>query len=116
MLLRTATAELAVNEYDTRSNGNFVEVAVTSGHDETGDVFIFEYRDGEGSREIPSSRMPNLEPAREEAIRCAINLLVDLEPDVDDLTGWLVQVRNLSGELLCTIDVQQADAARQSRQ
>ena len=82
----------------------------------TSGVYIFEYRDGEGSRQVPPSRMPSFDAAREEAIRCAIDLLVDLEPGTDALTGWLVRVRNERGELLCAIDVQEAEAARQLRQ
>jgi hypothetical protein len=60
--------------------------------------------------------MANFEAAREEAIRCAIDLLVDLEPGTDALTGWLVRVRDANGALLCAVDVQEAVAARQARQ
>ena len=83
-------------------------------NDENGGFYIFEYRDGEGSRQVPPSRMPSFEAAREEAIRCAIDLLVDLQPGTDDLSGWLVRVRDENGELLCAIDVQEAEAARQA--
>ncbi|MDI6029529.1 hypothetical protein QBK99_25645 [Corticibacterium sp. UT-5YL-CI-8] len=116
ILLKTATFALAANDYDARSNGNFDEVAVTKANTEGGGIYIFEYRDGDGSRRIPPSNMPSFEAARAEAIRCAIDLLVDLEPGTDDLTGWLVRVLDESGELLCAIDVQQADAARQITQ
>lgn len=60
--------------------------------------------------------MPSFTAAREEAIRCAIDLLVDLEPGTDPLTGWLVRVRDENGELLCPIDILEAEAARQVRQ
>jgi len=117
ILVQTATFGLAANAYDVRSNGNFDEVAATAVSDDEGNgVYIFEYRDGEGSREIPPSRMASFEAAREEALRCAIDLLVDLELGTDPLTGWLVRVRNESGEILCAIDVQEAEAARHSRQ
>jgi hypothetical protein len=116
ILVQTATFGLAANEYDARSNGNFDEVAVTNIGNENGGIYIFEYRDGEDSRQVPPSRMPSFEAARKEAIRCAIDLLVDLEPGTDALTGWLVRVRDESGELLCAIDVQEAEAARQMRQ
>lgn len=116
ILVQTATFSLAANDYDAQSNGNFDEVAVTAANDRNGAVYIFEYRDGEGSRQVPPSTMPSFEAAREEAIRCAIDLLVDLEPGTDALTGWLVRVLNENGELLCAIDVQEAEAARQSRQ
>ncbi|MFI0848944.1 DUF6894 family protein [Mesorhizobium sp. IMUNJ 23232] len=116
ILVQTATIGLAANDYDAKSNGNFDEVAVTAATDRDKGVYIFEFRDGEGSREVPPSRMASLEAAREEAIRCAIDLLVDLEPGTDALTGWLVRVRDESGELLCAIDVQEAEAARQLRQ
>jgi hypothetical protein len=116
ILVQTATFELAANDYDARSNGNFVEVAVTAANEENGGVYFFEYRDGEGGRQVPPSRMPSLEAAREEAVRCAIDLLVDLQPGTDDLSGWLVRVRDENGELLYAIDVQEAEAARQTRQ
>jgi hypothetical protein len=116
ILVQTATFELAANDYDARSNGNFDEVAVTAANEENGGVYFFEYRDGEGGRQVPPSRMPSLEAAREEAVRCAIDLLVDLQPGTDDLSGWLVRVRDENGELLYAIDVQEAEAARQTRQ
>ncbi|MGO4833752.1 hypothetical protein AB4144_15920 [Rhizobiaceae sp. 2RAB30] len=116
ILVQTATFGLAANDYDAVSNGNFDEVAAAAVSDGEGHgVYVFEYRDGESSRQIPPSRMPSYEAAREEALRCAIDLLVDLELGTDPLTGWLVRVRNESGELLCDIDVQEAEAARQSR-
>lgn len=116
ILVQTATFGLAVNDYDARSNGNFDEVDVTEAGNEDGKVYIFEYRDGEGSRQVPPSKMPSLEAARAEALRCAIDLLVDLQPGTDDLSGWLVRVRDENGELLCDIDVQEAEAARQTSQ
>lgn len=116
VLVQTATFGLAANEYEARSSGNFDEVSVTSAHDENGDIYIFEYRDGETSRKIPPSRMPSFDAARSEAVRSAVDLLMDLQPGTDDLSGWLVRVRDENGELLCEIDVQEADAARQGNQ
>lgn len=115
ILVQTATFGTAANDYDAVSNGNFDEVAAVAATDGEGhSVYVFEYRDGESRRQL--SRMPSYEAAREEALRCAIDLLVDLEPGTDPLTGWLVRVRNENGELLSGIDVQEAEAARQSRQ
>ncbi|MER8441533.1 hypothetical protein NKH36_34310 [Mesorhizobium sp. M1312] len=94
---------------------NFDEVAVTAANDENGGLYIFEYRDGGRGRQVPPSRMPTLEAAREEAVRCAIDLLVDLQPGTDDLSGWLVRLRDENGELLYAIDVQEAEAARLTR-
>jgi hypothetical protein len=116
ILVQTATFNSAANAYDSQSNGNFDEVAVTSAHDEHGDVYVFEYRDGETSRKIPPTRMPSFDAARAEAVRCAVDLLMDLQPGTDALTGWLVRVRDENGALLCAIDVQEAEAARQSSQ
>ena len=98
---------------DAQSNGNFDEVDVAVANDQNGAVHIFECRDGGGSRQVPQSNMPSFDPAREEAIRCAIDLLVDLDPGTDALAGWLVRVRDANGELLCAIDVQDAEVARQ---
>lgn len=114
ILVQTAMFGVAANDYEARSNGNFDEVAVSTASSENGEVYVFEYRDGEGSRQVPPSTMPSFEAARREAVRCAIDLLVDLEPGTDPLTGWLVRVRNQSGDLLCAIDVQEAEAARQT--
>lgn len=116
MLVQTAAFDLAANDYDTQSNGNFDEVAVTAANYGSGEIYIFEYRDGEGSRRVPPSRMPSLEAAREEAVRCAIDLMADLQPGMNDLSGWLVRVRGRNGDLLCSVDVQEAEAARQSRE
>lgn len=116
ILVQTASFGLAANEYDARSNGNFDQVDVTAASGESSDVYIFEYRDGEGSRRIPPSRLPSFQAAHDEAIRCAVDLLVDLEPGTDPLTGWLVRVLGANGELLFAVDVEQAEAARQARQ
>jgi hypothetical protein len=114
ILVQTATFGVAANDYEAESNGNFDEVAVTAANDEYGGLYIFEYRDGEGSRKVPPARMPSLEAAREEAVRSAIDLLADLEPGADDyLSGWLVRVLGENGELLYTIEVHEAEAARQ---
>ncbi|MBZ9799445.1 hypothetical protein [Mesorhizobium sp. ES1-4] len=89
ILVQTATFDLAANDYHANSNGNFDEDAVTSMSDAAGDMYVFDYRDGETSRRIPRSRMPSLSVARTEAIRCAMDILADLQPGTDDLTGWL---------------------------
>jgi hypothetical protein len=52
--------------------------------------------------------------ARQEAIRCAVDVLADLQPGTDDLSGWLVRVLDENGGLLCSIDVSEAEAARQA--
>ena len=114
ILVQTATFGLAANDYDATSNGNFDELAVTSLDAAAGDVYVFEYRDGGTSRLIPPSRMPSLEVARAEAIRCAVDLLVDLQPGTDDLSGWLVRLSDERGNLLYTVDVAEAEAARQT--
>lgn len=49
ILVQTATFDLAANDYDANSNGNFDEIAVTSISDAAGDVYVFDYRDGETS-------------------------------------------------------------------
>ena len=116
MLMQTATFSMAENEYDAESNGNFDEVAVTAANGQNGGAYIFEYRDGEGSRRTPPSTLPSFEAAREEAVRGAVDILLDLQPGTDDLSGWLARVRNESGELLCAIDVEEATAARQTSQ
>jgi hypothetical protein len=116
ILVQTATFGVAANDYEAESNGNFDEVGVTAANDENGAVYIFEYRDGESSRQVPPSQMPSLEAAREEAVRCAIDLLADLQPGMDALSGWLVRVRDENGELLCTIEAEEAELARQKNQ
>ena len=116
ILVQTATFDSAANEYDARSNGNFDEVAIASANDENGGIYIFEYRDGEGSRQVPPSTMSSPQAAREEAVRSAVDLLVDLQPGQDALTGWLVRVRSENGNLLYAVDVQEAEAARQTSQ
>lgn len=112
ILVQTATFDLAVNDYEKQSNGNFDQVGVTAADDENGRVYIFEYCDGNTDRRVPPAIMPSLEAAREEGVRRAVDLLGDLQPGPDDLTGWLVRVRDQKGELLYAIDVQEAKKAR----
>lgn len=116
ILVQTATFGLAANDYEAESKGNFDQVGVTAANDENGGIYVCEYRDGEGSREVPPSRMPSLKAAREEAVRCAIDLLAELQPGTDALSGWLVRVHDENGELLCTIEVEEAKLARQKNQ
>jgi hypothetical protein len=108
ILVQTAAFGLAVKDYDAKSNSNSDEVAVATVGNRTGRVYIFEYRDGEGSLQVLSSEMPSFAAAREEAVRSAVDLLMDVQPGVGDPTGWLVRVRNQAGEVLCVIDVQEA--------
>lgn len=116
ILVQTARFDSATNDYDAESNGNFDEIALTSASDDSGEVFVFEYRDGESFRQIPPCTMPSRQAAHEEAVRCAVDLLLDLQPGQDPLSGWLVRVRGEDGAVLCTIDVQEAEAARRARQ
>jgi hypothetical protein len=51
-----------------RVGGNFDEIDVTAANDENGGVYIFEYRDAEGSRQVPPSKMANFEAAREDGL------------------------------------------------
>jgi hypothetical protein len=113
ILVQTATFGLAANEYEAESNGNFDEVAVTAANDEKGSVYVFEYRDGDSSRQVLPARMPSLKAAREEAVRCAVDLLADLQSDTE-LSGWLIHVRGEDGTLLHTVDVQKAGTARRA--
>lgn len=87
LLVQTATFELPVNDYDAQSNLD---------------------------RRVQRATMPSLEAAREEAVRCAVDLLLDLR-STDEPTGWLVRLLDEKGELLCTIDVEVAEKARQAR-
>lgn len=114
LLVQTATFDLAANDYAAESGGNFDEITLTSAETGGAGVYIFEYRDGEASRSVPPSQMPSFEAAREEAIRSAIDLLDELRTGTADLSGWLVRLRGENGELLCAIDVQEAEAARQA--
>ena len=112
ILIQTATFGLASNEYDKQSNGDFDEVSVNTATDGTDTVFMFEYRDGGIVQRLPEAMLPSAEVAREEALRCAMEVLLDLQPGKDDLTGWLVRVSDQNGQLLFTVDVSDAEAAR----
>jgi hypothetical protein len=114
ILIQIATLDSAVNEYDARSNGNFDEVAVACASNANGAIYILEYRDGEATRQVPPCRMPSFEAARSEAMRGAIDLLADPQSGQGALTGWLVRVWSEDGDLLCTIDVQEAEAQLQA--
>jgi hypothetical protein len=114
ILVQTAIFNLATNDYDAQSNGNFDELAVASVQEGENKTYIFEYRDGEGIRRVPPSVMPSFQAAREEAIRGAIDLLDGLQSDTVDLSGWLVPVRDENGELLCIIDGRAAEEARRA--
>ena len=116
ILVQTAGFDVAPNAYDAQSNGNFDELAVTSAHDQRGDVYVFVYRDGEASRKSLRLPMPSLDAANAEAVRGAVDLLMDLQAGTDELSGWLVRVWDQNGKVVSTVDVQEAEAARQSSQ
>ncbi|MER8568382.1 hypothetical protein NKH85_29610 [Mesorhizobium sp. M0924] len=75
-------------------------------------AYTFYYRDGDQARQVPPAETPSFEAARAEAIRCVIGLLADLGDD--DMTGWLVRMRDQAGNELCTISVCEAEAAPQT--
>lgn len=113
ILIQTAANfGFAVKDDGATSKGDLDKVAVPSARDTAGEVYVFEYRDGETARRIPPSRMPSFDAARAEAIRCAVDLLVDLRPGADALSGWLVRVSDENGKRLYTVDVAEAEAAR----
>ncbi len=114
ILVQTATFGVAENEYDAVSNGNFDEIAITEASDANAGVYIIEYRDGEGAQQAPPYTMPSFEAARQEALRRAVDLLIGLDTEAAHHAGWLVRLRDQNGGLLCTIDAQAAEAARQS--
>lgn len=60
--------------------------------------------------------MPSLKAAHEEAVRCAIDLLDELQLGTDALSGWLLRTHDENGELLCAIEVEEAELARQKNQ
>ena len=110
LLVQTATFEMPVDGNDV-SDGSAERGDV---HAAESNIYTFEYRDGDQTRQVPPAEMPSFEAARAEAIRCAIDMLVDLQPGADDLTGWLIRVRDQAGNELCSIDVAEAEAARQA--
>ena len=111
LLVQTATFEMPVDGNGV-SDGSAERDDVHSGES---NIYTYEYRDGDQARQVPPAEMPSFEAARAEAIRCAIDMLVDLQPGADDLTGWLVRVRDQAGNELCAIDVAEAEAARQAK-
>ncbi|ESX94696.1 hypothetical protein X755_24015 [Mesorhizobium sp. LNJC405B00] len=74
-------------------------------------AYTFYYRHGDQARQVPPAETRSFEAARAEAIRCVIGLLADLGDD--DMTGWLVRMRDQAGNELCTISVCEAEAAPQ---
>lgn len=114
VLVQTATFDSAVNDYDAQSNGNFDQVTETAVTDQDGGIYVFEYRDGDGSRRVPPSKMPTLDAAREEGLRCAVELLADLDLNTGPIPDWLIRIYDEHDTLLAVVDLEQADAARQA--
>lgn len=108
LLVQAATFEMPVERKDAS------DTKLDDVHTGESNIYTFEYRDGSHVRQVPPAVMPTFEAARAEAIRCAIDMLVDLQPGDDDLTGWLVRMRDPAGNELCTIDIAEAEAARQA--
>jgi hypothetical protein len=77
-----------------------------------GQMFIFEYRDAAINRQVQSG-IQNLQAAREEALRRAVRVLADQPPAS---VGWVVRVLDQNGEVLHTIDIQEAEQAREALQ
>ncbi|MES0022117.1 MULTISPECIES: hypothetical protein [unclassified Mesorhizobium] len=69
LLVQTATFEMPVDRIGgfnrTPESGNV--------RGRQSNVYTFEYRDGDQSRQVPPAVMPSFEAARAEAIRCAID-------------------------------------------
>lgn len=116
VLVQTVSRAAAINYYDVQSNGSYDEHMIVAANDVKSQIYIFDHREGDNCRRAPPLGMPNLEAAQEEAVRCAVDLLVDLDPRKDALSGWLMRVYSENGELLFDVDVAKAEAARQTGQ
>ncbi|TPI38192.1 hypothetical protein FJW07_17255 [Mesorhizobium sp. B3-1-9] len=72
--------------------------------------YTFEYRDGGSVRRVEGVELPDLEAARHEAVRSAIDLLDDAaEPRQD---GWAVRVCGDGGDVLLSVDFEKARQER----
>jgi hypothetical protein len=101
LLVQIAAFNLARNDYEAQSNGNFDEVAITAASSENGRAYILEYCDGEASRWVPPSRTLSFEAVRSEAVRCAMDQLINLQPGPENLSGWSVRVKDVNGDCYC---------------
>lgn len=72
-----------------------------------GETFVFEYREGDGSRHA-SAILPDAVAVRAEAMRSAIDLID--ETAQYNQSGWLIRVYDESGALVCSIDAGEAIA------
>ncbi|TPJ24240.1 hypothetical protein [Mesorhizobium sp. B2-8-3] len=72
--------------------------------------YTFEYRDGGSVRRVEGVELPDLEAARHEAVRSAIDLLDDAaEPRQD---GWAVRVSGGGGDVVLSVDFEEARQER----
>lgn len=62
MMVQLTAFDVAENEYDQQSNGNFDEIVVSGSFGNSGtNSYIFEYRDAGSVRQIPGVDLPSLE-------------------------------------------------------
>lgn len=89
------------------SNGDTARPGVDSQSDTRQDLYTFEYREGGSVRRVEGVELPNLEAVHDEALRSAIDLLDDTaaEPRQD---GWAVRVRGGDGEVVLSVDFDDA--------
>ncbi|CAH2405173.1 hypothetical protein [Mesorhizobium escarrei] len=101
---------MGLNDYDARSNGNFDEVTIAAANDENGVLYIFDYRDGEVYRR--GSSVQDAEPESCAGGSSSMRHRSSGRPSArhGQCFRWLVRVRDENGEVLCAIDVQEAQA------
>ncbi|MBZ9769113.1 hypothetical protein LB526_20345 [Mesorhizobium sp. CA6] len=71
------------------------------------DLYTFEYREGGSLRRLEGVELPNLEAVHDEALRSAIDLLDDPAAEARR-EGWAVRVRGGDGDVILSVDFDEA--------
>jgi hypothetical protein len=66
-------------------------------------TFRFEFREDRVTA-VPGIELPTVEAARDEALRCARDMLVDATLKGETRDGWAARVFSDTGELVVTVD------------
>ncbi len=73
--------------------------------------YYFDVRDGSVFPDDTGTELPNIETAREQAVRFSGKLLTDLGAKFWDVGDWRISVRDESGRVLFGLSLAATDAA-----
>jgi uncharacterized protein DUF6894 len=111
MMVQCAVFGAAADEYSRQSSPLPVRPTTSTEADAATGPYTFEYYDEDSVRKLDAIELPSLAAAHDEALRSAIDLLDD-PASASAREGWAVRVRDGSGNIVLSVDFEEARRAK----